>query len=49
MKRIYLFYGISFDTDGYMQIDTSELAEAVTNNYDDLKELFVGYAEKRGE
>lgn len=41
-------YGISFDTDGYMQIDTSELAEAITNNYDDLKELFVGYAEKEG-
>ncbi|QKF82080.1 flagellar filament capping protein FliD [Halarcobacter ebronensis] len=41
-------YGISFDTSGYMQIDASELAEAVTNNYDDLKELFVGYAEKEG-
>lgn len=41
-------YGISFDSDGYMQVDSSELAEALTNNYDDLKELFVGYAEKEG-
>ncbi|RXJ70202.1 flagellar hook protein FliD [Halarcobacter ebronensis] len=41
-------YGISFDKNGHMEIDTSELAEAVTNNYDDLKELFVGYAEKEG-
>lgn len=41
-------YGISFDEDGLMQIDSAELSEAITNNYDDLKELFVGYAEKEG-
>lgn len=41
-------YGISFDSDGYMQVDSTELAEALINNYDDLKELFVGYAEKEG-
>lgn len=40
--------GISFDSDGYMQIDSTELADTLTNNYDDLKELFVGYAEKEG-
>lgn len=41
-------YGISFDKYGYMQLDNSELSKALTNNYDDLKELFVGYAEKEG-
>ncbi|TLP35867.1 flagellar filament capping protein FliD [Arcobacter arenosus] len=42
------FYGISFDEDGYMEVDSDELADALANNYDDLKELFVGYAEKEG-
>ena len=41
-------YGVSFDSDGYMQLDSDELSEAITDNYDDLKELFVGYAEKEG-
>lgn len=41
-------YGMSFDTSGYFQIDDSALSTALTNNYDDLKELFVGYAEKEG-
>lgn len=41
-------YGFSFDSDGYIELDSSELATAITNNYDDLKELFVGYAEKEG-
>ena len=41
-------YGMSFDTSGYLQIDDSALSTALTNNYDDLKELFVGYAEKEG-
>ncbi len=41
-------YGISFDSDGYMQVDETELSKALTNNYDDLKELFVGYAEEEG-
>jgi flagellar hook-associated protein 2 len=41
-------YGISFDSSGYMQIDDSELSKALTNNYDNLKELFVGRAEKEG-
>ena len=41
-------YGISFDSDGYMNVNTTTLTTAVTNNYDDLRELFVGYAEKEG-
>lgn len=41
-------YGITFDTDGYMQVDSSELSTAIADNFDDLKELFVGYAEKEG-
>ena len=41
-------YGISFDSSGYMQVDEDELTTALTDNYDDIKELFVGYAEKEG-
>lgn len=41
-------YGISFNKNGQMEVDTAALSDAVTNNYDDLKELFVGYAEKEG-
>lgn len=41
-------YGITFDSSGYMQIDSSELSTAISENFDDLKELFVGYAEKEG-
>lgn len=41
-------YGISFDSDGHMQVDNSTLSTALTNNYSDIKELFVGYAEKEG-
>ena len=41
-------YGISFGSEGYMEVDDSTLSSALTNNYDDLKELFVGYAEKEG-
>ena len=41
-------YGISFDKDGHMQVDNSTLSTALTNNYSDIKELFVGYAEKEG-
>ena len=41
-------YGISFDSDGYFNVDSTKLTNAVTNNYDDLKELFTGYAEKEG-
>ena len=41
-------YGISFDSDGYMQVDEDELTTALTDNYDDVKELFKGYAEKEG-
>lgn len=41
-------YGISFDSYGYMEIDSTTFAEALTDNYDDIKEIFVGYAEKEG-
>jgi flagellar hook-associated protein 2 len=41
-------YGISFDSSGYVQIDDTELSSAISDNYDDVKELFVGYAEKEG-
>lgn len=41
-------YGISFDEDGYMEVDEDELGEALADNYDDVYELFVGYAEKEG-
>lgn len=43
-----LVYGISFDSDGYMEIDDSIFSDALTDNYEDLKEIFVGYAEKEG-
>jgi flagellar hook-associated protein 2 len=41
-------YGISFDSDGYFSVDSTKLTDAVTNNFDDIKELFTGYAEKEG-
>ncbi|MCK9338033.1 MAG: flagellar filament capping protein FliD [Arcobacteraceae bacterium] len=41
-------FGFSFDTDGYLSVDSSDLADAITNNYDDLKSLFVGKAETPG-
>ncbi len=41
-------YGIEFDSDGYMQVDEDELTSALEDNYDDIKELFTGYAEKEG-
>ena len=41
-------YGISLDSTGAMSVDSTALTSAVTNKYSDLKELFVGYAEKEG-
>ncbi|WP_072680559.1 flagellar filament capping protein FliD [Arcobacter sp. LA11] len=41
-------YGLSFDIDGYMELDSTTLTESLTSNLDDVKELFVGYAEKEG-
>lgn len=40
--------GISFDSDGYMNVDSTTLTESLTDNYEDIKEIFVGYAEKEG-
>ncbi|MAC82849.1 MAG: hypothetical protein CL624_01810 [Arcobacter sp.] len=41
-------YGMSFDSDGYLELDSTELSSAISENYDDIKELFTGYAEKEG-
>ena len=41
-------YGLSFDQNGYMTIDDEIFSDALTNNMDDLEELFVGYAEEEG-
>lgn len=41
-------YGISFDINGYMTLDTAVFTEEVNKNPDDAKEAFVGYAEKPG-
>lgn len=41
-------YGMSFDSDGYLELDSTELSSALSDNYDDIKELFTGYAEKEG-
>lgn len=41
-------YGMTFDSDGYMEIDSELLADAVINNFDELQDLFVGYAEAEG-
>jgi flagellar hook-associated protein 2 len=41
-------YGMSFDSDGYLKLDSAELSSALSNNYEDIKELFTGYAEKEG-
>jgi len=41
-------YGISFSSSGEMEVDTTVLSDAIVNNYDDVKELFVGYADKEG-
>jgi flagellar hook-associated protein 2 len=41
-------YGFSFDTDGYMIVDSEVFTQAINENYNDLEELFVGYAEKEG-
>lgn len=41
-------YGFALDTDGYLSVDTTTFADAITNNLDDLKRLFVGVAEDEG-
>jgi flagellar hook-associated protein 2 len=41
-------YGFSLDKTGYMTIDSTIFSNAVTNDIDGLKELFVGVAEKEG-
>ena len=41
-------YGFSFDKTGSLNIDEKILGDALTNNIDDIKAIFVGVAEKKG-
>jgi flagellar hook-associated protein 2 len=41
-------YGFSLDTFGYLSLDSTTFSTSVTNNFEDLKSLFVGVAEKPG-
>ena len=41
-------YGFSFDLNGKLTIDATVLGEALTNNFDDVKGLFIGSAEDKG-
>lgn len=48
-KNLNLFnYGFSVDKTGHMAIDDEILGKALTDNIDDIKELFIGVAEKPG-
>ncbi len=41
-------FGFSFDEYGHLAIDATTFSGAITNNFEDLKSLFVGTAEKPG-
>ncbi|MDY0327085.1 MAG: flagellar filament capping protein FliD [Arcobacteraceae bacterium] len=41
-------YGLELDKTGKIIVDTKKLGEAVLNNPDELKELFIGKAESKG-
>ena len=41
-------YGFSFDKTGHLSVDTAKLGKAINENYEGLKELFLGTAEKEG-
>jgi len=41
-------YGIEIDKTGHLAIDTETFADALNNNFDDLKEIFVGTAANEG-
>ena len=41
-------YGFSLDETGYMSLDAEIFGAAVSNNFDNLKELFIGKAEDEG-
>jgi len=48
-KNLNLFnFGFSVDKAGHMQVDDKILGKALTDNLDDIKELFIGVAEKPG-
>jgi len=41
-------YGFSVDKSGMINIDEEKLGEALTNNMDDIKAIFIGVAERPG-
>ncbi len=41
-------YGFSFDKDGYMVIDSAILNDAIADNPEELRKIFVGSAENEG-
>ena len=41
-------YGFEIDKSGKLTIDNKKLGEAVLNNLDELKDLFIGKAESKG-
>jgi len=48
-KNLNLFnFGFSIDKTGHMTIDDTLLGKALTDNISDIKELFIGVAEKPG-
>jgi flagellar hook-associated protein 2 len=46
-KNIFSF-GISLDKEGKFSIDTEKLNDAVANNFDELKEIFIGDPANKG-
>lgn len=41
-------YGMEFDSDGYLLIDETKLGKALNENFDDIKNMFIGVAENEG-
>lgn len=41
-------FGIGFDINGLMTVDTTVLGEALTSDFDSVKNLFLGVAESKG-
>jgi flagellar hook-associated protein 2 len=41
-------YGLNFDKDGHLSIDSEKLGEAITDDLDGLKDMFLGSAEDKG-
>jgi flagellar hook-associated protein 2 len=41
-------YGFELDKSGHLSLNSETFSDAITNNFDDLKELFIGAAENKG-